>query len=208
MKYRDLIELYKEGKLEEEKRKQVENDIERQEAINEYLFEEGEIPELDVFEDNFANENELNGVDEEQLQFAKMINASIRKAFVKMGVTVGVVVLTLILFVIFALPQMVDLFYYNPAKVLGENENYPNATNQISLDLAVYSELFMPGYHRSNVIVDENGYGEYDINIVQNFTMTESFKNVAGKIEREKIVLYDPNFLEGPTGNAFVPNEA
>ena len=188
MKYHELIELYKAGKLEEEKRNQVERDIERQEAISEYLFEEGEVPDLEMFDNGFGDELESKEVDEEQVQFTKMINASIRKAFVKMGVTVGVVVLALLLFVIFALPQVVDLFYYNPAKIVGKEEHYEHTTNQISLDLAVYSELFMPGYHRSNVIVDENGYGEYDINIVQNVSMTDSFKNVAGKIEREKQV--------------------
>ena len=46
MKYRELIELYKKGKLDDEKKEMVENDIERHEAISEYLFSEGEIPEI------------------------------------------------------------------------------------------------------------------------------------------------------------------
>ena len=41
MTYRELIDLYKNGKLNEEQKAKVEKDIERQEAISEYLFEEG-----------------------------------------------------------------------------------------------------------------------------------------------------------------------
>ena len=39
MKYRELLELYDKKKLPEELQKKVEQDIERQEAISEYLFE-------------------------------------------------------------------------------------------------------------------------------------------------------------------------
>ena len=51
MTYRELLELYKTGELELEQRKKVEKDIERQEAISDYLYEQEDIPELnDIFE--------------------------------------------------------------------------------------------------------------------------------------------------------------
>ena len=50
MKYKELLELYKQGKLEEEKRKKVEQDIEKHEAIGEYLFENDGIPEFSDFD--------------------------------------------------------------------------------------------------------------------------------------------------------------
>ena len=50
MTYRELLELYKTGELELEQRKKVEKDIERQEAISDYLYEQEDIPELnDIF---------------------------------------------------------------------------------------------------------------------------------------------------------------
>ena len=53
MTYRELLELYKTGELELEQRKKVEKDIERQEAISDYLYEQEDIPELnDIFEEN------------------------------------------------------------------------------------------------------------------------------------------------------------
>lgn len=69
--------------------------------------------------------------------------------------------------------------------------------------MAVYSELFLPGKYRNNVAVDSNGYGAYDINIVQNASITGTFYNVAGKVEKGKLTLYDVNLLTRPTGNAF-----
>ena len=44
MTYRELLELYKTGELELEQRKKVEKDIERQEAISDYLYEQEDIP--------------------------------------------------------------------------------------------------------------------------------------------------------------------
>ena len=54
MKYSELIELYKTGKLSEEEKKKVEYDIERQNAISEYLFENDEMLDL---EDNDILDN-------------------------------------------------------------------------------------------------------------------------------------------------------
>lgn len=47
MTYKELLRLYKEGKLNEQQRQQIEQDIQRQDAINEYLYEEGDIPGLE-----------------------------------------------------------------------------------------------------------------------------------------------------------------
>lgn len=216
MTYRELIELYKTGKLEEEQKKQVEADIERQEAISEYLFDMEEIPELEDLTDAGSVQRKLDidgnegnscgrnrEADAMEEKFIKMVRGSIRKAFVKMGVCVGAVLLAVILFIMFCLPGIVDLFYYNPGEIAAEGEY--STTNQMSLDMAVYSELFLPGKYRNHVVVDSNGYGEYDINITQNASITGAFYNVAGKVEKGELVLYDVNLLTRPTGNAFVP---
>ena len=52
MTYRELLELYKAGELELEQRKRIEKDIEKQEAISDYLYEQEGIPGLeDVFKE-------------------------------------------------------------------------------------------------------------------------------------------------------------
>ena len=44
MTYRELLKLYQEGKLDEEQKQEVEQSVEKQEAISEYLYEKEEIP--------------------------------------------------------------------------------------------------------------------------------------------------------------------
>ena len=43
MTYRELLKLYQEGKLDEEQKQEVEQSVEKQEAISEYLYEKEEI---------------------------------------------------------------------------------------------------------------------------------------------------------------------
>ena len=59
MTYRELLELYKAGELELEQRKRIEKDIEKQEAISDYLYEQEGIPSL---EDIFAEEDHNSSV--------------------------------------------------------------------------------------------------------------------------------------------------
>ena len=87
MTYRELIQLYKTGKLDEEQKTKVAEDIERQEAISEYLFDEGEIPGFDDLDNKTSTSGE-DGVTQDDIpdemtdaekQFSKLIKASIRK---------------------------------------------------------------------------------------------------------------------------------
>lgn len=235
MTYRELINLYKNGKLDEEQKAKVAKDIERQEAISEYLFDEGEIPGLEELrnedsesgcgENETAEESLSDKMDDEQKKFAKMIRSSIRKAFIKMGVTVSVVVIAVVLFVIFALPKVVDCMYYNPLEVAGSEKVYDSysvadedgnivetvtsdkeyaihTTDRLTLDLSVYSELFLPGRYISNTISDARGYGEYDV------VISGGIQSIAGKVDKNKLVMYDVDALRRPSVNCFVPAEA
>ncbi len=208
MAYRDLIELYKSGKLEDEQKERIENDIERQEAISEYLFSESEIPGFEELKNEYndskvAESEYLRSQEKEAVEFTKIIKLSIRKAFIKMGMVVGVVVLAFVM-VVLSMSKVVDIFYYDPTKTVGEKEG--SKTNQISMDLATYSEAFLPGHYRDRVDAKSNGNGKYDINILQNISSTGVFRDVSGKIEKGKMIIYDPNILIKPFANAFLPN--
>ena len=65
----------------------------------------------------------------------------------------GVAVFAVVMLLIFVVPKTVDLFFYDPGKQLGEFQN------QMQTDLAVYSELALPGQIRDNVLVRDRGYG-------------------------------------------------
>lgn len=239
MTYRELIKLYKTGKLDENQKEKVAKDIERQEAISEYLFDEGEIPGFNDLEnenyksiygeDGIAQDDILDKMTDEEKQFSKLIKASIRKAFVKMGVIVGTVVIAVVLFIIFVLPKLVDCFYYNPLEVAGKEKEYGSyivgdeegniveevtsdteyeirTTDRLSLDMAVYSELFLPGDYADNVISDSRGYGVYDI-VIHGAGYSHP-KNVAGKIDKNKMILYDINTYSSPVVNIVLPQLA
>ena len=61
MTYRELLQLYKQGKLDMEKKKQVEAEIEKQDAISEFLYEEGDIPDFSDLENGEACFNNCRG---------------------------------------------------------------------------------------------------------------------------------------------------
>lgn len=206
MKYRELLELYKKKELGEEQREMVERDIERHEAISEYLFE---MEEADILQDPAempeGSEIKVKTAGKERDtadDFTKRVNRAIRRAFLKMGAAVCAVTLVVVLLILFVLPNIVSNFYYDPGRIVSEN-NYGGTTNQMSLDLAVYTELALPGTYRDNVQVEDRGYGNYDINIYQNVSRSGKFHNVAGRIEKNNLRLYDPNLFNISASNVF-----
>lgn len=219
MTYRELLKLYRQGKLEEDKKKEVEAEIEKQDAISEFLYQEGEIPGLEDLkeqEDTEPVKNLIAASDTEKNagtgqnndfdnRFVKEIRHSIRKAFIKMGVVTGAIVLAVILCAVFVLPRVVSAIYYDPNEVVGEYEDL--VTTRMDLDLSVYSELFLPGNYRNQVSAVPRGYGEYDITIPQNMSWTGKFTSVSGRLVRGELTLYDKNILSRPSMQFYLPGD-
>ena len=235
MTYRELLRLYKQGKLEDSTKKQIEAEIEKQDAISEFLYEEGEIPDfsdLDNEQGHFNEFDEMNAenhgtrrqdskndgsIEEQQgnlqndqedefnRRFIKEIQRSIRRAFIKMGMIVGAAVLVIVLCAVFILPKVVSKFYYDPNEVAGKYEEM--ITTRMDLDLSVYSELFLPGNHRDQVNAVSRGYGEYDIVIPQTSSWTGKFTSVSGRLVRGKLTLYDNNVLSRPIMQFYLPGD-
>lgn len=219
MTYRELLKLYRQGKLEEDKKKEVEAEIEKQDAISEFLYQEGEIPGLEDLkeqEDTEPAKNLIAASDTEKNagtgqnndfdnRFVKEIRHSIRKAFIKMGVVTGAIVLAVILCAVFVLPRVVSAIYYDPNEVVGEYEDL--VTTRMDLDLSVYSELFLPGNYRNQVSAVPRGYGEYDITIPQNMSWTGKFTSVSGRLVRGELTLYDKNILSRPSMQFYLPGD-
>ena len=200
MKYKELIELYKSGGLSEEERKKIEEDIEKQEAISEYLYPDEEINE------EIPGDAPEGNISEKENEFMRLIRKSIRKAFIKMGVVVTAVILVGIVLMMTILPKVVDLFYYNPK----EEKNYSLEGGAVvhrerfELDLSVYTELIEPfGYLDSTNVVSE-GYGNYSFNVYPSTRMVEEAKKkYAGNIRKGRITFYDPLALERLSDNMF-----
>ncbi|MGN0551247.1 MAG: anti sigma factor C-terminal domain-containing protein [Acutalibacteraceae bacterium] len=196
MKYSELIELYKQNKLDEQKMKEVGAEIEKHEAISEFLFEE-DIPGFESDSEDIVGATANSNLQTEA-KFVKMINKSIRAAFIKLGVTVVCLVLALVMFVQFVLPKLVSKMYYNPEEAVTE------ITKQFDLDIAVYTELFVPEQLREETIVKSRGYGEYEFAVLQTASDTGAFTDVSGYIDKNQIIFYNPNIIKPFTSNAFV----
>ena len=91
MKYHELLELYKKKELGEEQREMVARDLERHEAISEYLFEK---EEADILQGSAemakGSERQSAGKGKNaEDDFTTRVNREIRRAFLKMGAAVS-----------------------------------------------------------------------------------------------------------------------
>ncbi len=216
MTYRQILDEYKKNALPEEKQKEVAADIEKHEAISDYLYEESEIPDInEAFSEPNENICGCNGsgcdpgpagniTDSAQRaeDFTAVVNRSIRKAFIKLGITVFAAAAVLILFVQFILPGIVDNFYYDPTERVSQPTD-SFIENRMSRDIGTYTELVMPETHRTDVTAESLGYGKYNISIHQNLSYTGFFSTATGEVTRGKLRLFNEDILRKPTGNAF-----
>ena len=216
MTYRQILDEYKKNALPEEKQKEVAADIEKHEAISDYLYEESEIPDInEAFSEPNENTCGCNGsgcdpgpagsiTDSAQRaeDFTAVVNRSIRKAFLKLGITVFAAAALLILFVQFLLPGIVDNFYYDPTERVSQPTD-SFIENRMSRDIGTYTELVMPETHRTDVTAESLGYGKYNISIHQNLSYTGFFSTATGEVIRGKLRLFNEDILRKPTGNAF-----
>ncbi len=211
MTYKELLEKYKEDLLDNETKDKVKADIEKHEAISDYLYEEEndsllnfmEVVDFDL-EDSQKETNDQDLADDESEVFVKKMKSLIRKTLIKVGVTTGAVVLAITLLIIFVLPRVTDLMFYNPGKEIKGKDEMIN--NVMSIDYASFSEIFTPEQYITQVDVNSNGYGKYDIVVRQNISFDGNFRSVSGKIERNKLTLYDQSFMKFPFSNDFKAN--
>ena len=202
MSFRELMEKYKIGQATAEERRMVEEELEKFELINEFEYEK--IEETVTEETDTSIRKDNRNQDEE---FTASIRREIRRTFVRAGIITGAAVIAIVLFILFAMPRITDLFYYDPGQNIAVSESGKedsNETNRMSLDMAVYTELMTPEALRDYVNVEDRGYGCYDINIIQTVTQdNEETRNVSGRIERNKLTLYDTNVINPLIGNTF-----
>ena len=90
MTYRKMLELYNQGKLDEQQRIEIEKDLEKQEALTDYLFEHLTQPEADgLFEVDRAFT--IRESDKAEKWILEQIDRSIRRSFIMTG-TIAVII--------------------------------------------------------------------------------------------------------------------
>lgn len=194
MKYKELLERYKNGLASEEEKEIIEQDIEKYEAIEEYLLQNVD-DELDDLTE--LKKREINS--DETIKLKKSVNKRLNKVvFTSLALIIG-----FLLIVFFLISPLIDSLYYNPSKIsVGEIDK------DISFDMNVITELNMPGYKSSGVHVERNGFGTYEIY----YSYTNLFNNEAykinSKIKRGKIypVYYDNFEINSMFSDVKYPN--
>jgi hypothetical protein len=163
MNFKDLIDKYKSGTATKEENQIVETEIEKNEAITEYLAEQimEVMPQINnglpVMEDK-----------SEASKIRKRINRKFSGAVIA-SVAAVIVIFCAVQFAVFPL---INNSYYNPldgrVNVIGVEER-----GQMSIDMSGFSELHLRGYETPFVFAKPEGLGKYDLTIYQ----YDSFRN-------------------------------
>lgn len=160
MNFKELLRKYQDGEATEEEKKLVKAEIDKYEAIEDYLMDNISLPlngkinsEQEIHD---YQKNKEKGEINEILNINKAINQRLRKV-VLASVVIVILIYTSIFYVV---SPTVSRFYYNPSKVT-MGEYLPDFV----LDLRAVTELNSPGYSMLGFRhIDPKGFGVYSIN--------------------------------------------
>jgi hypothetical protein len=171
MNYRELLERYKEGLISDEEKQSIEQDIEKYEAIEEYLSES-----IDIDLNPLSTIREGVEHNEETIKIKRSVNSRLRRVVY----TSVAIVLCILIGIFYVVSPLVDSWYYNPAKA-----TVGKSSSDINFDLYALTELNMPGNSlTSDVYVDRQGFGKYDIGFFRTNLFTLEKNYVTTKIKR------------------------
>ena len=213
MTYREKLELYSQGKLDEQQKIEIEQDLEKQEALADYLFEHQAPPGMDdLFDEEPAfgakatggNDSNAKASITENDLITKQINWSIRKAFIKTGVVAVIIAIAISLFITLALPRIVSAFYYDPGKKIDLGDD--DYEYQLDRDMRALIEMRIPELGgRIDGYVDGFGYGNFRYTMQSSYYLypnpdSEDYatksKSLTGEIRQNYFYSSDPNELQ------------
>lgn len=179
MKFKDIFERYKNGQANSEEIEFINEEIEKNEIINDYLAE--------MISDDFNEEFKIN--DDFRYGYKQEDNSNIKeeandiknkvdkkmKSLIYRGI--ATVFILLFLMKIFVSP-IISVLFYNPSNSASGALEY----TELYLDSSVFTELHFPGYLIDNSTESENlGFGMHNIEIVQTDIFNENNIIIKGK---------------------------
>jgi len=166
--FKELLDKYKNGIATEEEKKIVELEIEKYEAMEDYLSEGFNMDFRSAFKDENQNEETIN--------VKKSVNKKLRKVVISSVATVMIILLS----IFYILSPIIDNMYYNPSKIsVGEHHK------DLFFDLKVFTELNLPGYAQRGLVASESlGFGNHNIYFDRVNLFTQESNNVSAKIKR------------------------
>lgn len=199
MRFRDIFYKYINGNANDDEVKIIENEIEKNELINNYLADkiEDDLIKKSI-KNNINNEidknRDNNKIKEEEviLEVKKAIN----KKLLKVGLISASLVICLLISLKIIVSPIMNKIYYNPLENVGEN------IKRMELDLEIFSELHFPGVTYFFDEYEALGFGKYDISLrEQNYFQ---YKNNVynGKVDKNKFEISN-EFYKYPYKSAF-----
>lgn len=183
MTFRELLEKYKNQTATPEERKQVEAELEKYNALTEYLLEQ----DVDMEGEDLADQ-------QEELQ---KIDRSMKKRGRRI-IAIAVVIACVVMGALTAFqPAISKVIWYDPTEQDLQQYSY-----DISCHLAVLAELTMPEVQMESVMITEKGWGQYDLQVQQREWSSGEYLWEDGTVTRGKIQLKS-NVYQYSVINAF-----
>lgn len=154
MNYRELLNRYKKGLANEEEKQLIEDEIEKHEALEEYISESYDVDFCDIPEKPNIEQH-----DEETTKLKKSVNNKLRKVIL----TSVLIVVVLYIGIFYVGSGIVDRLYYDPTAVT-QSKIQGYQSPDFYYDMQAYIGLNMPGYSISSFTFQEpKGFGSYEV---------------------------------------------
>lgn len=190
MNFKEVFIKYKNGTASPEEMKFIEEELEKNELINDYLAEKIDL-EINASYDDEPKEQ----VSKEIKKIKKSVNRKIVKII---SFTISIMIALILLFQ-FGIAPAINSYFYNPNK--GYVDKY-SGNGQFFVDMATLTDLHFPGFNTSQAMAEPLGYGKYNLEIYQ----WDSFRNET-TVNRGKLIRNETElpfeFYKGAHGNAF-----
>lgn len=167
MNFHELLEKYKEGTLTEEEKLLVESELEKNEAINDYLAES--------FDFNTTNTE----TESPAIITPKKIKSSVNKKLVKIVAISVILVFAIILGTKYIISPLIASRYYNPT-----TQSMDELSQDIFFDLRAINEVTNPGYGINGAYATSKGFGKYDISFARTNLLTDETSSIGAQINK------------------------
>lgn len=168
MTFRELLEKYKEGTLTEEEKKLVEDELEKNEAINDYLSEC-----LDLTSSFTSTEKFESDVT------TKKVKKTVNRKLYKLVALSVVIVFVLLFSVKYIVSPLVSSQYYNPT-----TKNLDGVRNDLFYDMRAFTEVTLPGYNLNNTYTESLGFGKYKLSYSRTNTFNTEMESATAQLKK------------------------
>lgn len=171
MNFKELFTKYKNNETTEEETRIIENEIEKNELINDFLADQVDLKLGDITYNNDDTINQTN-----------LIKKAVNKKLAKI-VAISIISVFVILAIIkYIVSPLMSSAYYNPTEKTVGNQY----RNNLYFDLRTFTELNIPGYVLTRAAVDPLGFGSYSLYVKYRDTFDNNYTISNTKLAKNK----------------------